>query len=414
MKILLFAVGTRGDMEPFLTIGTMLQKQGHEVHAGFPEQFAVLTKEASLPFHSLGPEFLQLLDSEDGLLAMGGKPGLTKILAMIRLAKKGQYAQKVLMKRQQEIVALVEPDRIIHHNKAIYPLIWEVNQPGRTVMVSPVPYLHYIKDHSHLAFNSDFGPLLNKLTYKFAEWGLLSFATKALKQLKNSIIKKADIKGVLRTQKVIYTISPQLFSRPIDWHPRLQVLGYHERNKKINWTPNSDLNDFIKKHKKILLITFGSMGNLNPKKNTQLLIELVTKHNIPTIVNTAAGGLVEPKKYNSGLIHFVANIPYDWVFPKVHAVIHHGGSGTTYTSLKYGCATMIIPHIIDQFVWNKLVAEKQCGPKGVPISKLSKRAIEGKLLDLFMNDTYRQNAEKVGNKMRSEDYQEKLIQELLE
>ena len=36
MKIILTSVGTRGDMEPFLVIGELLENNGHEVICGFP------------------------------------------------------------------------------------------------------------------------------------------------------------------------------------------------------------------------------------------------------------------------------------------------------------------------------------------------------------------------------------------
>ena len=58
-------------------------------------------------------------------------------------------------------------------------------------------------------------------------------------------------------------------------------------------------------------------------------------------------------------------------FPKIYAVIHHGGSGTTHQGLKYGCATMIIPHIIDQFVWNKIIYNIGAGPKGIKVDKIT-------------------------------------------
>ena len=66
----------------------------------------------------------------------------------------------------------------------------------------------------------------------------------------------------------------------------------------------------------------------------------------------------------------------------MYATIHHGGSGTTHMALKYGCASMIIPHIIDQFTWNKIIHEKGLGPLGMKVSKLTTAKLEPKLLEL--------------------------------
>ena len=58
MKILLIAIGSRGDIEPFLAAGEVLMEQGHEVEYCFPEHFRSLVDTGLTPFHSLGSEFM--------------------------------------------------------------------------------------------------------------------------------------------------------------------------------------------------------------------------------------------------------------------------------------------------------------------------------------------------------------------
>ena len=128
----------------------------------------------------------------------------------------------------------------------------------------------------------------------------------------------------------------------------------------------------------------------------------------PAIINTASGGLIKPDNFDTGLIHFVSRIPYTWIFPRVYGVIHHGGSGTTHLALKYGCATMIIPHIIDQFVWNKIVSDTGAGPKGIDIGKIDTKNLESKILDLMNNDDYKKKAGQIRDQMNKEDLKEKL------
>src|SRR5690606_14670788 len=89
---------------------------------------------------------------------------------------------------------------------------------------------------------------------------------------------------------------------------------------------------------------------------------------------------------------FVQNVPYDWLFPQVYAVVHHGGSGTTHTAIKYGCPSLVIPHALDQPFWARTIAAKKLGPAGLPIRKLNDGHFEEKLLDLFTNEEYKVNA----------------------
>ena len=70
MKIILVSVGTRGDMEPFLAIGKILKEKDCQVICAFPEQFRDLADDAGLTFASLGEKYVQMLDSDDGKIAI--------------------------------------------------------------------------------------------------------------------------------------------------------------------------------------------------------------------------------------------------------------------------------------------------------------------------------------------------------
>jgi len=130
---------------------------------------------------------------------------------------------------------------------------------------------------------------------------------------------------------------------------------------------------------------------------------------IPAIVNVYGGGLQKPAEVESGLFHFVERVPYEWIFPKVYATIHHGGSGTTHMAAKYGCAQLIIPHISDQFLWNQVVADKQLGPKGKSIRKLNEAWFRETLTDLWENPSYKDNALSLSQKMQGEDLMGKYL-----
>jgi hypothetical protein len=42
--------------------------------------------------------------------------------------------------------------------------------------------------------------------------------------------------------------------------------------------------------------------------------------------------------------------PYNTIFPRCAAIVHHGGAGTTQCSLMAGCPSVIVAHLADQFV----------------------------------------------------------------
>ena len=416
MKIVLISIGTRGDMEPFLAIGEILKEKGHQVICAFPDQFKKLVEDSNLEFATLGKKYIEMLNSEVGKAAMGGSgSGLKKFLAFVKLAKNQTEINKDLINKQYEIIESEIPDRILYNGKVIYPIIWGLNNRGKNILVCPLPYIHYVRDNTHVLFNSNFGPLLNKLTYSLANFGMITtvMITKRWLKITRKITRK-QIKNALLSNKTVYTISPSLFSRPSYWNENLKVLGYHERNKVINWQPDKDLTNFLEKHNKILFITFGSMINPEPGEKTKIIIEILERNKIPAIINIASGGLIKPDNFDSELIHFVSQIPYDWIFPKIYGVIHHGGSGTTHLALKNGCATMIIPHIIDQFVWNKIIYNMGAGPKGIKLGNITMKNLESKFFELVNNNSFKEKAEQVANQMGKENFRKEIYKSIIE
>lgn len=410
MKTLLISVGTRGDIEPFLAIAEILQERGHEVTCCFPEQFRELANDSNFKFVGLTPQYLQMLESKEGIIAMGGKGTLfQKIRAYYVLYKRASVINKIMCKEQKEFIEQEQPDKIVHHIKAAYPLVYETIHPNKTVLISPIPYVvHPLKDHAHIGFKN-MGTFINKLSYRIANYGILKNIQTGCDELYDK--KKFNAKKIisaLSNEKTVYTISPFLFKASQDWSANVKILGYHERNKTLNWKPDDAILNFLKKHTNIVFVTFGSMVNATPQKKTELIIKVLEKLNVPAIINTGSGGLVKLETPYSTPIHYVSNIPYDWLLPQVDYMVHHGGSGTTHMAMKYGCPSVIIPHIIDQFLWNEINNKEGLGPKGVSINRLTNRNFETLLSNLISNHSYKEKALEVSTEIMKEDFKSEL------
>jgi sterol 3beta-glucosyltransferase len=50
MKAVLFSIGTRGDIEPFLASAQLLKEKDWEIVSVFPEQFRETVEKMELPF----------------------------------------------------------------------------------------------------------------------------------------------------------------------------------------------------------------------------------------------------------------------------------------------------------------------------------------------------------------------------
>ncbi|MBN1366043.1 MAG: glycosyltransferase [Syntrophaceae bacterium] len=414
MKIILTSIGTRGDIEPFIAIGKFLKEKGHQVICAFSEQFRELTESCNLEFASFGKKLDELSKIDAARTLMGGGSGIKKFFAIIKLARNQKGASKEKELKLYELVKQERPDRIVYHSSTVYPVIWECKNRGKTIFVSPFPYCHYVQGHAFL-FGKNYGEFLNKLTFKLYDFGaaMTPLIFKKMMQINDKITRK-QLKNIIQSRKFIYTISPSLFPRPGYWENNVKILGHQELNRKTDWKPEKKLTEFIAKYEKILFITFGSMVNPEPELKTKIILENLERNKIPAIINTADGGLIKPDNFNSELIYFVSQIPYSWVFPKMYAVIHHGGAGTTHLAIKYGCATMIIPHLFDQFVWDKIISDLGVGPKGIKISKINNNNLELKILELLNNRNFKVKSSKIGNQMKKEVFEDELYKTIIE
>ena len=148
------------------------------------------------------------------------------------------------------------------------------------------------------------------------------------------------------------------------------------------------------------------------KEKTRSIVNVLLKNNIPAIINTSRNGLEEINT-TSGNIFFTNNLPYNWLFPKIYAVVHHGGCGTTHTALKYGLPSLIIPHVLDQFFWGKTISILKLGPRGISIRKFNEKDFEYKILDLYANTDYKKNAFTISKQMQIESDKDKLFQMII-
>ena len=419
MKLILFSLGTRGDMEPFLALAQRLAARDHEVICAMPAQFEELVTKAGFPFSPLSRKFLELIegDAAKGIMGRKGNP-LSRIKVLIDLYRESMTMQKELVEEQATLIEKEKPDRIVFHRKCTYAFLWAMGNPGKATFLSPVPFmLHPVDFHATLGMGSNWGKRLNRWTYSLSNFGLFTTIVNSTKSHHHKfpelkINRKALQNWTMRQGKSVFALSGALFRRPTDWPENTKVLGFHDRHTSSDWKPDEALQQFLDRHSKILFVTFGSMTNTDPEGKTAAILEVLKKHQIPAILNVSWGGLQRPADLPEH-VHVVEGIPYDQIFPKMYAVMHHGGSGTTHMATKSGCPSLIIPHILDQFAWNDLIANQGAGPKGMSIKKLTASNLEPVLLKLWQHEPYKRKALELAAYMSREDLEEEYVEFVL-
>src|SRR5205823_11549517 len=99
----------------------------------------------------------------------------------------------------------------------------------------------------------------------------------------------------------------------------------------------------------------------------------------------------------------VESVSHEWLFPRVAAAVHHGGSGTTGAALRAGVPSVVVPYFFDQPLWAQRVARLGVAARPLPRSKLSAELLAAALGDVVNDPAMVDRARAVSQRLRAED-----------
>ena len=143
------------------------------------------------------------------------------------------------------------------------------------------------------------------------------------------------------------------------------------------------------------------MVNRSPRQTTMLVREALERSGQRGVLVTGWGGL--EKVDMSTNLFVLEDVPHAWLFPRVSAVVHHGGSGTTGAGLRAGVPSVLIPHIGDQPFWAKRVEELDVGPQPIPRRQLTAMQLAEAITTAVTDPGILSRAKRLGEQIRSED-----------
>jgi sterol 3beta-glucosyltransferase len=148
-------------------------------------------------------------------------------------------------------------------------------------------------------------------------------------------------------------------------------------------------------------VGFGSIAGSDPEEKARLVLAALEQSGQRGILASGWGGLradTLPKN-----VQMIEQAPHDWLFPRVKAVVHHGGAGTTAAGLRAGKPTIICPFFGDQPFWGQRVYQLGAGPKPIPQKKLTVQGLASAIQVAVSSPDMQQRAAALGEKIRAED-----------
>ena len=405
MRITLVALGSRGDVQPFIALAVGIQKMGrHQVLLAAPDNFEVQAREYNL-------NFLPLEVDTQKMLGTGGiDPGKNTLVWLSQVLR----STKPLIERIAENtwLACQDADLIIYSMMGVagYHVAEKLGIP--CMMAVPIPgfsptrtypnpngifpalplgggYNRLTHTVSLFLFQLFTGPMVNRWRKRKLQLPAIPFGKYPYFHLNG------------RPQPIIGSYSPIISPKPDDWGKNIHLTGYWFLDPPTNWQPPPTLMNFINAGAPPVYIGFGSMANRSPQKTTQLVVDALARTGQRGILAAGWGGLDQTLLPDT--IFALDSVPHAWLFPRMVAVVHHGGAGTTAAGFRAGVPSVLVPHLGDQLFWAKRVEELGVGPQPIPRRKLTAQRLAAAITLATTDQDMRARAAALGERIRAED-----------
>ena len=409
MRMLLLTIGTRGDVQPFVALGQRLKQQGHDVALCTSSSFSALVEEYGLEYRYLNNDFVELAQGDAGRKAMEEWGGLTGRLRW--MAEAARLFKPIFRKTLKEEWAVAQDAELIIYNPASvggFHMAEALGVPG--IMADALPTWVPTGSFPNFTFpDLGLGSWYNRLTYRLLPlmtggmFGKIvnEWRTETLKLPPRSMTKGELVRSDSQPVPILYSFSRHLVPPPADWPTQVHVTGCWLLDETRHWQPPPALLKFLDTGPPPVFMGFGSMSGRDPARTTRLVLEALARAGQRGLLVTGWGGL-ETENLPANVFK-VEQAPYDWLFPRMAALVHHGGAGTTAAGLQAGKPTVICPFVADQPFWGQCVATLGAGPPPIPHRKLTAANLAAAIQQAVTDASMQRRAAALGEKLRTED-----------
>ena len=398
--IALLTYGTRGDVEPFLALAAALQRAGHRPRLAAPGTYASLAAAQRVPFHPL-PGDLPALAHD--MVTRAGTNNMRTVLEISRFLE--PLAAQAFHSMQAWSTGA---DLIVHSFLATrvgFELAEERGIPSASAQFFPV-FAPTAAFPAPVFPDLPLGGLYRRLTHEivtqiFRRGGDLIYRR----------VRRADPSlpppgpwpfqvGSHSRPPILFAFSRHVIPPTPEWSGVAEVTGYWLPGIPPGWSPSLELERFLDGEAPVY-IGLGSGSAAGRGAWITAASAALQQIGARGVLDLGGGDPAEMRLPPSILA--VSDLPHAWLFPRMTAVVHHGGAGTTGAGLTAGKPTVVIPTSSDQPFWGRRVHALGVGPAPIPIRRLNTETLARAVSIVLTDAGVRARAVELGQRMRAED-----------
>ena len=197
---------------------------------------------------------------------------------------------------------------------------------------------------------------------------------------------------------ILVGCSPHVVPPPADWGPSTTMTGYWFLDGAGDWRPPAHLAAFLEDGPPPVYVGFGSLGGWTSEEVVGAALAALERAGKRGVLATGGVPLRAPDN-----VCVIESAPHEWLFPRMAAVVHHGGAGTTAEGLRAGKPTVICPTTLnDQLFWGRRVRDLGVGPEPIPQKKLTAETLLRAIKTSPEDGNVRERAAVLGERIRAE------------
>lgn len=394
MRISLLTLGSRGDVQPYLGLGVALARAGHSIRVAVPAAFEALVRQAGLEPFRVAPD--PRLRSEGGEAPRWLRPSAADGARRLRRARLGlAYSGYLEASRGADVI--LHPAWLAPAARAI------AREAGARAIPASLAPLHPTRAFPSPFVNVPPHPAWNGLSHRVALWlgrAALNGAPNAWRAQALGMAPTAAGLLPARGELCLYGFSRSLVPPPPDWPPGAVVTGPWWLDAPEGWRPPEELARFLDAPGKVVYIGFGSMMDGRPGELNAVVEAALRRVGCRAVVLAGPGGLLALPPSPARLI--VRDLPLDWIFARVAAIVHHGGAGTAAQAARAGKPSVVVPFFADQFFWGARLHRAGGGPRPIPRRALTAGRLASAIDQALHDAGLAARAAALGIRVRSE------------
>jgi UDP:flavonoid glycosyltransferase YjiC (YdhE family) len=424
LSIVVMAVGSRGDVQPFIPIGRRLAKR-HRVRIATHREFRPMVEQAGLAFYPLGGNPHEMMEY---IVKTGGSILPTRLDQIWEdVPKKRAMIAEILAStwracteadpehpdappfRADAIVANPPSYGHIHCAEALHiPLHMIFTMPWSATCAFPHPFARIESSAQH--------PVENFFSYGLIDLLVWAGIGDLVNEFRSETlglppVTLTDGAALLEDHEVPFTYlwPAGLVPKPPDWGPHIDLANFIEYEQAHTYRPPQALLDFLAAGEAPIYVGFGSVVAEDPAALTRTIFTALDRAGARGIVSQGWARLGDEAPPPN--VYVIGDTPHDWLFARCRAVCHHGGAGTTSAGLRAGLPTVVVPFFGDQFFWGRIVADAGAGPEPIPIRRLDRENLTA-AFDACRRPPIRERASELAARLRATDGVELTVQSI--